>query len=363
MNRQYSDELSRRRIRTFFRRHHRGSVITLVLLLLVAATAKTDAVIYPFTTPVFGLAIAPDGSLLAADAGSGIVEIRKGFGSLLAPLHGVTDVAPIGRGDMFAITSRDPGGEGKLYRVSRGSVREIADLYDFEIRVNPDGNPVAPPPAPGPSNPFDVEALSGGSALVADAAGNSLLIVDQQGHIDWVATLPNEVVSTANGRRFVTCPGGPPPICSGATWPAQAVATSVAIGPDGAYYVGELKGMPAPTGESRVWRIEPGTLHARCGSSPACRVVADGFTSIIDLTFGPDGTLYVVELDEQSWFGMQVGQGTGGSVNACNSSTWACTQIATGIPMLMSATVGQDGSVYIVKNALIPGAADVTLLP
>ena len=47
--------------------------------------------------------------------------------------------------------------------------------------------------------------------------------------------------------------------------PVQPVATSVAIGPDGAYYVGELKGFPAPTGESRVWRIEPGSRNVRCG--------------------------------------------------------------------------------------------------
>jgi hypothetical protein len=29
-------------------------------------------------------------------------------------------------------------------------------------------------------------------------------------------------------------------------------------------------------------------------------VVLDGLTSIVDLDFGPDGTLYVVELDEAS---------------------------------------------------------------
>ena len=98
--------------------------------------------------------------------------------------------------------------------------------------MNPDGNPVAPPPAPGPSNPFDVEALNGGSVLVADAAGNSLLIVDQRGNIDWVATLPNEVVSTANGQLIFGCPAaGPPPVCNNATLPAQGVATSVAVGP------------------------------------------------------------------------------------------------------------------------------------
>jgi hypothetical protein len=344
--------------------HPFRALVVVAALLAVAATTRTDAVHFPFTGPVFGLAVGPDDSLLATDAGSGIFEIRRGAFSQVAILPGVTAVAPIGRGDMFAITSRESGGDGKLYRVSQGSTREIADLYDFEIRVNPDGNSVAAPPAPGPSNPFDVKALNGGSVLVADAAGNPLLIVDQRGNIDWVATLPNEVVSTANGKLLFGCPAaGPPPVCNNAMLPAQGVATSVAVGPDGAYYVGELKGIPAPKGESRVWRIEPGTHHAQCGVSPACQIVADGFTSIIDLNFGPDGTLYVVELDEESWLAMQMGKGTGVSVNACNSTTWVCTQVATNLPMLTSAVADRNGTVHIVKNALNPVTVDVTTLP
>jgi hypothetical protein len=106
-------------------------------LMLVAVTALTvTASIYPFATPIYGLGVSPDGSLLVADAGAGIVGIRKGVGSLIASLPGVTDVAPIGGGDMFAITS---GADFGLYRVSRGSTRRIADLGAFEAEVNPDG--------------------------------------------------------------------------------------------------------------------------------------------------------------------------------------------------------------------------------
>ena len=342
----------------------RMSLIALAAVLLVASAVNIDAVHYPFSGFVFGLAVAPDDSLLATDTGAGVFEIRRGEFSQVAILPGVTAVAPIGRGDMYAVTSIDFGGDGKLYRVSRGTARIIADLYDFELRVNPDNNPVAPPPAPGPSNPFDVEVVNGGDVVVADAAGNSLLIVDQRGTVDWIATLPNEVVSTANGQKIFGCPNaGPPPVCNNAMLPAQPVATSVAIGLDGAYYVGELKGIPAPKGESRVWRIEPGARHAQCGVSPACRVVADGFTSIVDLNFGPDGTLYVVELDEESWLAMEFGQGKGGSVNACNSSTWVCTQVATNLPMLSSAVADRRGAVHIVTGAVDPSTVSVSTLP
>jgi len=332
--------------------------------MLVAAAAVQAETIFPtVATPVFGLTTAPDGSLLVADAGSGIVGIRKGSSTQIAQLIGVTDVAAIGLGNMFAVTSVGFGGDGRLYRVSRGSTLEIADLLAFETEVNPDGGVVDPDPSFN-TNPFDVAALTGGIALVADAAANALLIADQSGNVDWIATLPNEVVSTANAKQIFGCPGSGAGICfAPAAIPAQGVATSIAIGPDGAYYVGELKGFPAPKGESRVWRINPWARHAVCGSSPDCQVVADGFTSIIDLTFGPDGTLYVVELDEESWLAMEFGQGTGGSVNACNTSTWSCAQIATGLNMLMSATVGRDGTVYVLTNALIPGAAQISTLP
>ena len=337
-----------------------------VLLVPVTSVFANQVPSFDFTTPVFGLATAPDGSLLVADAGAGVVELRKGEGNLVAELPLVADIAPIGRGDMFAITGlddpSDPGETAqKLFRVSHGSTREIADLFAFEEMVNPDGGHID-------SNPFDVAALNGGKALVADAGGNSLLIVDQQGNVDWVATLPNQFVSTDNAKNLVGCPTPVPgfeDICFlPPMMPAEAVATSVAIGPDGAYYVGELKGFPAPTGMSQVWRIEPGTLHAECGTSPACTVVADGFTSIVDLTFGPDGTLYVVEMDEASWAAVefQLG-GLGGTVNACDSSSWTCSVVATGLPIPIAAAVDREGTVFAAILALVPGAAQVIELP
>jgi hypothetical protein len=334
-------------------RYSSASLIALTLSMLLAASARTDAVIYPFTTPVFGLATSPDGTVLAADAGIGIVEIRKGIGTVLAQLPGVTDVAPIGRGDMFAITSPAFNGDGKLYRVSQGSKRDIANLLDFETRVNPDRGEID-------SDPFDVEALTGGSALVADAAANALLIVDQRGTVDWVATFPAETVSTDNAKKISGCPDSGRPICSAPDQlTAQAVPTSVAIGPDGSYYVGELKGFPAPKNKSKIWKIDAGARHAVCGGSSSCHVLADNFTSVIDLTFGRNGKLYVVELDAESWLAMEAMKGVGGAVSACDARVSSCTKIASGILMSTAATVADDGTVWVVKNALIPGAADV----
>jgi len=296
--------------------------------LLVPTAAQADPSFY--TGPMFGIDPAPGGHLLVADAGRGIVDADTG--ELVASLPGVTDVAPIGRGDMYALTSSfAPGTHGALYRVSNGSVRKLADLQDYEAQNDPAGDGTAEG-----SDPFDLARLDGGSTLIADAAGNDLLLADAKGRVDWVATFPEQ-----NG--------------------IQSVPTSVAIGPDGAYYVGELSGAPAPLGASRVWRVAPGTLHAHCGSSPACSVVASGLTSILDLAFGPDGKLYVAQLDDAGWLAAEEGGGIGGSVHACSVQSGACQTVAAGIPALTSIAFRGD-TLWGAILALVPGAADVVPL-
>jgi hypothetical protein len=356
------------------------SVIGALILTVVWAGARvagqeSSGSSYLFATPVFGIDTAFDGSLLVADAGAGIVRLRHGGGSLIAELPGVSDVAPTWLG-LFAVTGGAPDQTipqplgRKLFRVLHGKVTQLADLGAFEASANPDGGAIE-------SNPFDVAALWNGSAIVADAAANALLVVDHKGRVDWIATLPAELVSTANVKELLGCPAIPPPPDPSAPpnpcnlppmIPAEAVATSVAIGPDGAFYVGELKGFPAPTGESRIWRIKPNARHSRCGESPDCTVIADGFTSIIDLTFGWDGTLHVVELDEASWFAVEVTRTPrGGTVNACKrqrwTREWACEVEAAGLLMPTAATVDLRGKLRVVTNALIPGAAEVITVP
>ena len=278
-------------------------------------------------------------------------------------MRGISDVAPVNPFTQLAITGggADPRA-AKLYRVVRGVVTQVADLGAFEATVNPDAPEINP-------NPFDLVALAGGGALVADAGGNSLLYVDRNGVIDWIATLPVELVSTANVKMLFNCPAGPPDICGLPPMiPAQPVATSVAVGPDGAYYVGELKGFPAPTGESRVWRIEPDARHARCGVSLDCSIVADGFTSIVDLAFDRQGTLYVNELDEASWFAVEMtGNPLGGTVNACRLSPDTgqyddCKVVAAGVPTPLAITIDEGGNVSHLRGGLEPGAAEVVSL-
>ena len=141
--------------------------------------------------------------------------------------------------------------------------------------------------------------------------------------------------------------------------PAQPVPTSVAVGPDGYYYVGELKGIPAPTGESRIWRIAPGASWAHCPDAD-CEILFDGgFTSIIDLAFGPDGLLYVLEFEENAWFAANLPPAAnallGGTINACNVENPGCTVVADGIPLPTAITFGKDGTLWSTMVGPVPG--------
>ncbi|MGA8854139.1 MAG: ScyD/ScyE family protein [Christiangramia sp.] len=309
-----------------------------------------------FASPLFDLGTAPNGDILVADAGAGISNI---YGFTEISLPGVTSVGPIGRGSMWATTGPSSDTEEDtgqaLYRVSKGKNRLIANLFAFEEANDPDGAGVD-------SNPYSVASLGGNSALVVDSGANDLLRVNNQGNIELVAVFPDELVSTTNFQQLTGCPALD---CAPPMLPAQAVPTSVVVGPDGYYYVSELKGFPAPTNASNIWRIAPNASGAMCGSSPDCVKMFDGgFTSIIDIAFGDDGMLYVAELDEQSWFAVEVlGGGVGGTINRCDPETLICEEIATGIPILTAIAFGKKGSLWATKNALIPGLAEVIEVP
>lgn len=161
------------------RRWHAWVLGSLMALGVSAVPAAAD-VVGGFGGPLFGLATAPNGDLLVADAGSGIVVIRRGQVGKTIELPGVTDVSPIGSGRMWAVTGaigappqgpQSDTGQG-LHRVSRSKQKKkVANLFVFEALYNPHNPGGQSPPD---SNPFDVQSLGPNAALVVDAGGNDL---------------------------------------------------------------------------------------------------------------------------------------------------------------------------------------------
>jgi hypothetical protein len=175
----------------------------------------------------------------------------------------------------------------------------IADIGAYQKR---DPDPYDLEKNPTDSNPFGVVALPNGVVLVSDAAGNDLLRVRPNHHISTVARLKPRVVTVPDGLGSDAPPAG-------SQVPAEAVATSVTVGSDGYYYVGELRGFPATPGTSEIWRINPYSHNVVCDptapTTGPCKRYADGLTSIVDLAPGAGGSIYAVTLSKKSWLAVE----------------------------------------------------------
>jgi hypothetical protein len=335
--------------------------LLLVLTVLAASVVPQTASAAPadFASPLFGLARGHQNGLLVADAGQGVVRVSGQEANLVVSLPGVTDVAIRSPHSLWALTSEVFGSSGsKLYIVRNGEAHALADLHAFEVKNNPH-------PASVETDPFDVLSRGRG-AVVADAAGNDIIHVARDGTMKLIAVLPDQVVPTDNAKRLVGCPNPSDPsaqeICDlPAHIPAEPVPTSVTQAPDGGLYVGELKGFPAPLHHSRVWHIDRDTRNAHCGTDPRCQIVFDDFTSIIDLRWF-QGTLYVEQIDDQSFLAVELEQPTTGSVWACDVTSHECEKVAGGKPIMTAIAFRRNGSMWGTINALIPGQADVIRL-
>ena len=237
-----------------------------------------------------------------------IAKVRKTF---VAPAVAVADDNAV-----WILTAGSEGGSergrGSLYLKRPGHPKRlVANISAYVAKHNKD--PFDLEDNPKDSDPYGVAALPGGGALVADAANNSIMRVARGGKVTAIARVKPRVVEMPAGFDD---PQLPP---AGTPMPAEAVITSVAVGADGSYYFGELRGFPATPGTSEIWRVGPGAHDAVCRPDKprkgACKRVADGLTSIVALDAGRGGSLYVAELSKMSWLAME-GQVPGSEVGA-----------------------------------------------
>lgn len=297
-----------------------GAIAALVVVVVTvaapaAARPDPDGVVVEGLSDPRGIAAAGGRALLVADSGSGkvlrIEPRRNGPASVrtFAQLPsdpeaslGPVEVAYQGPNHVWVTLAGDPAAGGsKLLRLDRkGRITVSVDIAAYQAG---DPDPDDTEDFQEESNPFGLAVLPGGGVLLADSANNDLLRIDQKRRITTVARFKTENVPWPDGLPFP----GPPP---GTPVPAESVPTAVAIGPDGAWYVAELKGFPFTKGASRIWRIEPGSKNAVCDpanpSTGTCTSYATGFTSVIDLAFGPDGTMYVLEIVKEGLLGAEI---------------------------------------------------------
>jgi hypothetical protein len=215
-----------------------------------------------------------------------------------------------------------------IHMAASGKWKVLADIVQHEIDENPAGGAVD-------SNPFGVLAEPGGR-LVVDAGANALLSVAANGTVETVAVFPPLPNPT---------PVGPPMV--------EAVPTAVARGFDGDLYVGGLTGFPFVPGVAKIYRVAAGQAPVvHCG----------GFKSIMDIAFGPDGSLYVVENATGGVppFGLFFLPNTGRLSRVSPDCT--VTPVLTGLNRPTAVAVGADGAVYVTNNGVTAGAGQVLMI-
>lgn len=207
------------------------------------------------------------------------------------------------------------------------------DLGAYEAAANPTGDEVD-------SNPYGILALPG-KRVVADAGANALNEVAANGAIQTLAVFPDRLVEAP---PFLELPPG-------TLIPMDTVPTSVALGPDGHYYVGQLTGFPFPVGDANIYRVPAQ------GGVP--EVYAGGFTAIIDLAFGADGSLYVLEIAKNGLLDAFIfNDWTGALIRVAPDGTR--TEIAAGALFAPGGVaVRSDGAFYVTNNSIFSASGQV----
>jgi sugar lactone lactonase YvrE len=129
---------------------------------------------------------------------------------------------------------------------------------------------------------------------------------------------------------------------------SQSVPTSLAVGPDGALYVGDLGGAAGnDAGDVNVYRI---------GANHKLTVVARRLTMIGGIAFDHSGRLLVLEIDTAGIADPSPGLPAPGAVIRINKNKTRTTLAEAGLEYPLGLAVAKDGSIYVSNYGILPGA-------
>jgi hypothetical protein len=216
---------------------------------------------------------------------------------------------------------------GTLRLISGGKTK-VVDIAAFAAAHPQSASSLGTVPGevPWDSDPYDVVAYRGGWA-VADAGANDLLYVSATGRISILARFP-AVAEQVPAGVF----GNPTPI----TVEAQAVPTSIAVGPDRALYVGLLRGVPSDPGTADIYRVVP-------GQQPV--IWASGLTSVTAIAFDRQGRLLATEFNTGGLLSPPTVPGA--LVRISNDGQTVTTLPVPGLYQPTGLAVSADGTVYV----------------
>ncbi len=239
---------------------------------------------------------------------------------------------------------------GVLSRIEHdGSVSVIADMAAFEEQRDPDG-------AGADSNPYGLTATHHNRWIAVDAGGNDLLEIEPSGVIRrFITNLPRlDPAPFTPPSCFADLPPEvqaqfPP---EGAMIPPDPVPTSVAVGPDGLYYVALLSGFPFAPGTAAVYRVSPETGRF----DP----YLTGLSNVIDIAVGPGATLYILQLTDGPLLDAEIcDNAAAGSLTKVVWWTKEQTLLTDELPIPGGVAVDAYGNAYVTTLSVLPGAGGV----
>jgi hypothetical protein len=179
------------------------------------------------------------------------------------------------------------------------------------------------------ANPYSIIARPD-HLTVLDASANVLLRVNNTGRASLLATFPLVLPPDTT-----TCTAQPTI--------GDAVPTSVVIGPDEAYYVGEHTGFPFYAGNAKVYRVVP-------GEEPT--VFLRGFTTINGIAFDATGeNLYVLQYFNPIACGYQRPGVVIRVHHPAQPDETRSTIVSSGLARPTSLIVGPEGALYVTTKA------------